>query len=75
MRGNRASWSGGAGAVEMCALAKQSPFVVRDRRAVDFTRARDGEAAHLCRSTLFEQFPGERSFHIRVHLWTVIGLK
>ena len=63
MRGNRASWSGGAGAVEICALAKQSPFVVRDRRAVDFTR--DGEAAHECHSNLFEQFPRERSFQVR----------
>jgi hypothetical protein len=47
----------------MCALAKQSPFVVRDRRAVDFTR--DGEAAHECRSNLFEQLPRERSFQVR----------
>ena len=32
------SLRGAAGAVEMCALAKQSPFLIRDRRAVYFTR-------------------------------------
>jgi len=36
--GNRASLRGAAGAVEMCALAKQSPFLIRDRRAIHITR-------------------------------------
>jgi len=38
---NRASWRVGVGAVEMCALAKQSPLlpaiVLRDRSAVSIT--------------------------------------
>jgi len=36
--GTRGFWRGGAAAVDTCALAKQSPFVLRTRVVVGFTR-------------------------------------
>jgi hypothetical protein len=54
----------------MCALAKQSPFVVRDRRAVDFTR--DGGAAHYAIPTYSSNSLEKALSMFAPHLWAVI---
>src|SRR5262249_20833687 len=48
VRGTRESWRGGAGAVDTYALAKQSPFVLRNRALVRFTRDANSLTSRFC---------------------------
>jgi hypothetical protein len=54
----------------MCALAKQSPFVVRDRRGVDFTR--DGGAARYGIPTYSSNSLENALSKFAPNLWAVI---
>src|SRR5256885_6089339 len=51
-RGTHASWHGGGASVDKCASAKQSPFVLRNRGYVHFTRGVDRKSTRLNSSHL-----------------------